>query len=121
MTDLKTYIGLRVRTARQKAGLTQEQLSGRIEKAVETISNIERGHSSTSLETLEKLSIELDIPLGTFFEGRRSDEDRSEERIVLEGRLSGSAVKMDDKQLELLIDIADRLNVHFEPGPAENL
>ncbi|HIF49350.1 MAG TPA: XRE family transcriptional regulator, partial [Cytophagales bacterium] len=41
--ELKKYIGQKVRSARLSRSLTQEALSERIGKAVETISNIERG------------------------------------------------------------------------------
>jgi transcriptional regulator with XRE-family HTH domain len=80
-TNLKNHIGSMIRLTRQEAGLTQEQLAARIDKAVETISNIERGHTMTGLETLEKLSGVLGIPLVRFF------EDYDGERVVPRNRL----------------------------------
>ena len=49
--NLKTYLGAKVREARHAKGLTQEQLAERIEKTVETVSNIERGHTFTGPKT----------------------------------------------------------------------
>ena len=66
--DLKSHIGIRMKSARRRAGLTQEQLSEAVDKAVETISNIERGHSVTGVETLEQIAKALGTPVSYFFE-----------------------------------------------------
>jgi transcriptional regulator with XRE-family HTH domain len=54
--DLKSHIGIRVRSARRRSGLTQERLAEVVAKTVETISNIERGHTLTGLGTLERIA-----------------------------------------------------------------
>lgn len=113
MVDLKTYVGVQVRSARTKAGLTQEQLAERIDKAVETISNIERGHSATSLETLATLAAELDIPLVSFFEGRKPRDKRSVGRIALEEEVIGAVETLDDRQLKFLIEVVGSLRKQF--------
>jgi len=43
-----------------------------VAKAVETISNIERGHTLTGLETLERIAKALGMPIIYFFEGYRA-------------------------------------------------
>ena len=67
--DLKQHIGIRVRAARTRRGLTQEGVAEQIGKAAETVSNIERGQTLTGLDTLERLSRCLQIPVSEFFEG----------------------------------------------------
>jgi transcriptional regulator with XRE-family HTH domain len=51
-----------VRAARRRAGLTQDELASRIAKTPESISNIERGQQTPSLETLAALARELPLP-----------------------------------------------------------
>src|SRR5689334_11130070 len=48
----KHRIGLRVRALRLERGLTQEDMAERIERSVDTVSNLERGSGSLSLKTL---------------------------------------------------------------------
>ena len=45
-------IGVRVRAARKKLGLTQEELANRTELTVPYISNIENNHTKLSLVTI---------------------------------------------------------------------
>lgn len=64
---MKTHIGVRVKTARQSKSLTQEQLADAIGKAVETVSNIERGAMLTGIDTLRRIAQALEVPLAYFF------------------------------------------------------
>jgi transcriptional regulator with XRE-family HTH domain len=66
--DLKKFIGLRIKLARKQKGWTQAQLADRLDKAVETISHIERGATYTSLQTLDLIAKSLGKPLVYFFE-----------------------------------------------------
>jgi transcriptional regulator with XRE-family HTH domain len=63
MHDFKKIVGKRVKTARKNAGLTQEQLAEKIDKTVETVSNIERGIKLPRLATLEDLRKALNVKL----------------------------------------------------------
>ena len=87
--DLKQHIGLKVREARLRRSLTQQQLAEEVDKAVETISNIERGHSYTGLETLEKLGQALEIPIREFFEEYEEARSLSKRRFAVEAELRG--------------------------------
>src|SRR5438874_1849478 len=71
--NLKIHISIKVRSARLRAGLTQEQLAEAVRRAVETVSNIERGYSLTGLDTLEGISKTVGMPVAYFFEGYRAD------------------------------------------------
>jgi transcriptional regulator with XRE-family HTH domain len=76
METVKTF-GRRLRSIRRERGFTQEELADRCERSVEAISNLERGVSVPSLETVERLAQALDVPVASFFsggeEGRRAD------------------------------------------------
>ncbi|MBF0394540.1 MAG: helix-turn-helix transcriptional regulator, partial [Alphaproteobacteria bacterium] len=84
-TDLKPLLGVRLRAARQARGLTQEQLAERIERTVETVSNIERGRNLPGLDTLEILAAVLDMPLAALFADGGTGAPR--ERAALEAKL----------------------------------
>jgi transcriptional regulator with XRE-family HTH domain len=107
--DLKSHIGLRVKSSRRRAGLTQEQLAERVGKAVETISNIERGHSITGLETLEQIALVLHTPIVYFFEGYMSERRVTRRRAEAQQRLLESADKLSDGQIAVAVRLLDAL------------
>ena len=104
--DLKQHIGSKGRAERRRLGLTQEQLAERVGKAVETISNIERGHAYTGLETLEKLSTAMNAPIVSFFEGADRASSQSLERAKMEIELSEVAQKLGDRDLRTILQMA---------------
>ena len=110
--DLRKYVGHRVRLARKQRGMTQEQLAEAVGKAVETISNIERGHAHTGLETLERLAGVLETPIRDFFEEAGEDRDVSRERLGLEDRLRGLSRDLTDGELRVSVDQAESLVRH---------
>jgi XRE family transcriptional regulator, regulator of sulfur utilization len=55
----------RIRAARLAAGLTQEQLAQRAGVASVTISQIELGNRSPTLDTLMRVAAALEIPAAT--------------------------------------------------------
>ena len=65
---IKHQVGVRIRVIRKQRGLTQEGLAARIDRSVETISNLECGRSLPSFETLVRLAESLDVPIRDFFE-----------------------------------------------------
>ncbi len=66
--DLKRRIGKRLRALRESRALSQEDVAAAIDRSVETVSNIERGRVLAALETLDRLSRRLDVPLSDFFD-----------------------------------------------------
>ncbi len=107
--DLKSHIGIRVRSARRRAGLTQAQLAEQVDKAVETISNIERGHTQAGLETLEDLSKALGTPLIYFFEGYRPGLRISRKRAEAQQQLLDVFAKLPDEQIGVAIKLVEVL------------
>lgn len=110
--DLKQHIGMKVRLARQRLGLTQEQLAEEVEKAVETLSNIERGHAYTGLETLKRLSVALGVPIRDFFEDVEERRSASRERLELEHRLRDLAGSLSDDDAKVALELVEVVARH---------
>ncbi len=67
MTSLRARFGKRLRYIRRQQDITQERLAETIGISVEFVSNMERGISAPSFETLEKLADALHTPVYEFF------------------------------------------------------
>ncbi|MCH8840258.1 MAG: helix-turn-helix transcriptional regulator, partial [Planctomycetes bacterium] len=115
--DLKQHIGIRVRAARTRRGLTQEGVAGQIGKAVETISNIERGHAYTGLETLEKPRVALGTPIRDFFEEAEATRSVPRERLELEHRLRDLARLLSDDDAKVALELVDVIARHRRRHP----
>lgn len=111
--SLKQGLGLRVRAARQRVGLTQEELAGRVSRTPESISNIERGLQAPSVETLAELARILDVPIADFFDALgRSESVKSSERLALELSLSELARSLTDRDLAVAVAQVSALLQH---------
>lgn len=91
--------GLRLKALRKERGLTQEALATRIDRSVDALSNIERGRSLPSFETVEKLSRVLSIELKVLFDFDGPSVPRR--RAELLEQLSATAQTLSDADLEL--------------------
>lgn len=68
--DIDYYkIGQRIKTARQKRGLTQADLGERVGCSNNHLSHVEIGQTKVSLSMLLKISFELDYDLNFFLTG----------------------------------------------------
>ena len=67
MSTLRNRFGKRLRKIRREKDITQEQLAEIIGVTGEFISNLERGKSAPSFETVEKLAQALEVDVGEFF------------------------------------------------------
>lgn len=65
--QVQKQFGQRVQALRKGKGLTQEQLAEVIGKSVDTISNIERGFSSTRIKTAGDIAETLGVTLADLF------------------------------------------------------
>lgn len=98
--SLKLQVAERIRGLRRDRGLTQERLAELSERSVDAISALERGLAVPSLETLEKLSVALDMPVRDFF---NFEENGSNEREQMLARLVMHARSLDDADLEIAV------------------
>ncbi len=80
--ELKRSFGGKVQALREARGLTQEQLAERIERSVDTVSNIERGANSTRIETAGRIAEVLGVSLPELFEFGGVDLDRQRRRQI---------------------------------------
>ena len=68
MSDLKKHFGLKLKTLRNNAKITQEQMADSVDVTIETISNIERGIFGPRFDTLEKIASALKVPVKDLFD-----------------------------------------------------
>lgn len=93
-------IGARVKEIRNKKGLTQEQLSERMEINPKYLSSIERGNENPTLNTLIKLSESLEVDLGEIF-SLIQIEDPGERKSMITSLLD----QADNEQLKLAFKV----------------
>lgn len=101
MGDFEVSVGQRIKLARQRSGLTQEDLAAQISRTAESISNIERGLQEPGLRTIQSLAKALDLPVSEFFEF--DEKVSSEERRQLEFKLRDLARSLSDRDLSIAV------------------
>ncbi len=104
---LEQQIGMRVRLARKAQNLTQEELATRIDKTVETVSNIERGKTLPGLLTLYELAQVLRVPLIELIEVKERQSSASLRRLEAEYRLRDLTAQLSDGGLDQVIGHAE--------------
>lgn len=77
MSEISKIIGQRIRNYRVKQGLSQEKLAEMAGCHPTYIGQLERGEKNATLESIEKISIALDIPLSQLFEKYGNAEIRT--------------------------------------------
>ncbi|HEY3772828.1 MAG TPA: XRE family transcriptional regulator [Solirubrobacteraceae bacterium] len=85
--SLAGQVGRRLRTARRRRGLTLAALAGRAGMSESFLSQLERGLTGASLDSLQRLTQALDIRVGDLFETSEVDSPRvlhPEQRPVME-------------------------------------
>jgi len=66
-TDVDRRLGRRVKELREQRGLSQERLAEAVGRSVDTISNLERGASSTRLKTVADIAHALGVEISVLF------------------------------------------------------
>lgn len=102
--QLEKTIGTRVKLARTKTKLTQEQLAERIEKSVETVSNIERGLVLPTIETLLQIASVLKTTVAELV-NEESQTHKTTRRVDLEAKLQSIVKSMNDDKLDVLVRV----------------
>jgi len=75
MSEMAYTIGERIRTYRNRAGLTQLTLAELAGVHPTYVGQLERGEKNASLDTIVKLTRALDLPFETLFESIAADGD----------------------------------------------
>ena len=81
--ELNKTIGLRVKRARETAGLTQERLAELIDRSKEAVSNIERGVSLPGLDTIQTICDVTKVPITSIVEDSSEDGSTADLRATL--------------------------------------
>ena len=107
--ELGTTIGATARAAREQLGLTQAQVAELVGLVPLVYSRLERGKMLPSVPTLLRICNALDISadeaLGRPVTGTDSKKREEEESVNLR-RLVSLGRKLDEKQLEALVHVA---------------
>jgi len=112
---LKVSVGERLRVARIASDLSQANLAEKLDRSVETISNIERGVSLAPLDTLQAFCHQLDLNLSDLFDGDTIMQDKKRESIEMNIRLM--IRKMSNEQAALSEDLVSAVwRRHSEKG-----
>ncbi|MBO6864182.1 MAG: helix-turn-helix transcriptional regulator [Alphaproteobacteria bacterium] len=98
----KNSFGIRLKVLRKSRDLTQEKLAAKMQRSVETISALERGHSYPSFETLFGLATALEVPIKELFD-LDDEADTNPKRAKLLAELNAMAGKLSDLDLELAV------------------
>jgi transcriptional regulator with XRE-family HTH domain len=106
---LKDRVANKIRAIRKLRGLTQEQLAEKIDRTVFAVSQLERGLSLPSFETLERLSIVLKVPVRDFFDGGEGEEGTSPTRIRLMTTLTHSVRRLSDDDLDTTVRVVEAM------------
>jgi DNA-binding XRE family transcriptional regulator/mannose-6-phosphate isomerase-like protein (cupin superfamily) len=122
--DQSDEVGLRLRTAREQAGLSLRELARRLELSASALSQIETGKSRPSVKTLYAIVSELGISLDELFEnpgGAQAAEAPAEPADDGNGAASAPAAPMvqrADSRAALELDSGvtwDRLTAAHDP------
>ena len=101
--DTKKRLGLRIKAIRKQKGLTQDQLAGLVNRSVDAISNLERGLSLPSFETLERFSEKLEVPIRDLFDFGGPEQSMEKERLL--SQLQALARDMDEERLATAVKV----------------
>jgi len=108
MENLYILIGKRVREIRTKLNLTQEELADKAELHPSYIGQVERGSKKVSIETLQKITNALNVPLKSIFDF--SNKPCVTEKDLLVAGLFGILKNRNLKDRKFLIDIIRRIS-----------
>jgi transcriptional regulator with XRE-family HTH domain len=81
--EFTRQVGIKIQALRKKQGLSQEAMAEAIDKSTDTVSNIERGFSSTRIETMYRIAAVLGVPIAELFDvGPPRPIDRNRRKLL---------------------------------------
>lgn len=108
--DLNKYLGLRVRSLRENAQMTQEELANVCDVSWRTISNLERGCVTPDLVMICKISKKFNVGLDDLL-NIEVQRRKSMSKIATENLLIERIKTIDDPTLDFVVE---QLNVVFK-------
>ncbi|HEY0835013.1 MAG TPA: helix-turn-helix transcriptional regulator [Azospirillum sp.] len=101
--DRLQEFALVLRTLRSDRGLTQEQLAELIDRSVQTVSNMERGETLPTIDTLARIAERLRIPLRELTDVFDPGETIAPDRLPLEVELLQSSRRLSLRDLRVAV------------------
>lgn len=95
--EINFEIGMRIKSAREKIGYTQEKFAEKIDCSVQYISDLERGKNGPSIQTLINICNTLYVTTDYILLGKENASQNRSEIIDIPTNLT-------DEQLEILKD-----------------
>lgn len=102
MKSTKELLGARIKEIRKIRGLSQDELSEKIDIDPKHLSRIEVGRGFPSLDTLDTIAVALNVEMKDFFEF--AHEGTSAKELIK--TLEGLAKETDEERLRLLVKVA---------------
>jgi two-component system response regulator len=81
--DLKTLLGVAIKTQRTSLGISQEELAHRASLHRTYVSDLERGVRNPSMDSIEKLARALQLSVSTLFEQASKDNEAKQTLEIL--------------------------------------
>ena len=104
INDVQKQFGEKIRDCRKRKGMSQETLSELVDKTLDTISNIERGYTSTRIKTAIRLAKALDVPLVELFDFQATSQEDRQRRNQIQ-KVVEILRSCDDKTLNGAVEI----------------
>ncbi|NEU11560.1 helix-turn-helix transcriptional regulator [Methylobacterium sp. BTF04] len=98
---MNKIVGVRIKRAREGAGLTQEALAEMVDRTKEAISNIERGINLPSLDTLQRICETVSMPISSILE----DSNRSKLFIDVKAQIDAVLTTMEEDDLRFCLSL----------------
>ena len=119
--DETPNVGLRVRELRQQSGLSLRTLAELCGVSPNTVSLIERGASSPSVDTLQRLASGLEVPIVEFFERRDAEARLVLSRSTNRARSSAPGMTIEHLGSGLAGHALASFLITMEPGASTNI
>lgn len=104
ISDITRSVGQRIRGYRIQLGLSQEKLAEKSGCHPTYIGQIERGEKNATLESMEKISVALGVPLSTLFEKLGGEYQKSNIPLACYEFLLARSLEEQQLLYQLLLD-----------------
>lgn len=106
MATTNEKIGKKIKIARMNEGISQEILAEKLDLALRTVSDIERGKVGITIKTIEKLSEIFGLPIKYFFDFNFATFNKSDEQRIKDINEDLSVASKDElKEIEKRIKV----------------
>ena len=105
MSDLVHHVGKRLRGYRVAAGMSQERLAEKAGLHPTYIGQVERGEKNLTIESLEKITNALEVPMAAVFEKMESRNEMGNFSLKAYELFSHKTIEEQERLYQILLDI----------------